>query len=476
MSRTAKDLFGATGVYHSNTVFESPSLNASYTPGITVINVDEDKAKSILNIPTSQMTGQLSAVDPADGDLLITHKSALEEDLKFYYLMMDENIKTMFDKTKLLNDDVLPLMFLELYQGNDAEAFGQAVLSLGKKMGVSPHWLMLVFFNESSLNPAVGKDGERKTAGLNQFTAETLANYSTDTLDDFAKRSGAEQIAVIEKMWGANTYNTFIDIPAYNFCPASLVKWPYNRIYLSSPNDSYENNKAFDLNNDGYVTVWDIRAYLLKKAYKDIPDKYTGYFYTEPAKLILSDQTKVTNSDSTVTTTTDIKTFVEDETLAPSTFLHKDDDINGPIVDSMHPAVAYKFARATNKAWSDSEKTRIVEGPRTREKQAQNVAAGVSWTSYSTHIYGLGGDVIDRVLAYVDNTNAIWDKIAKYYVAESLDNYVYRTSNKDRPHWQIANAASPLKKYEEAYNLKLFRDKPIWFKGDYELLDLTKIT
>lgn len=152
--------------------------------------------------------------------------------------------------------------------------FADKVKQIAQNIGTKPDYLMAVMYHESAgtlrsdiVNPYSG------AVGLIQFMPDT-AKWIGTTITDLKKMTNVQQLDYIEKYYskwkqaGAKfekPYKLFLT----TFYPASLVKgWANNKNYIfgKEKSDNWARtialqNKGFDLDKDGYISIKDYEKY-----------------------------------------------------------------------------------------------------------------------------------------------------------------------------------------------------------------------
>lgn len=147
------------------------------------------------------------------------------------------------------------------------EAFGKEVVVISDRLGILPHWLMVVMNNESGLN-SKAKNPTSSATGLIQFMAATAKGLGTTTTALY-NMSNVEQLKYVEKYLKtyADKINDVSDTYLAVFFPLAL----YKPERYEFPQWAVKANPIFDINKDGRLTKSEFRAYVNNKYSKYLP-------------------------------------------------------------------------------------------------------------------------------------------------------------------------------------------------------------
>ena len=161
-----------------------------------------------------------------------------------------------------------------VYENLVSTTFKSKVQQIASDLNMKPDWLMVVMYFETAktFSPKI-RNGS--AVGLIQFTpvaiAEMNRRYSLNiTTNYLASISAIDQLDFVRlyfKMYPYN-YQSVGDVYIATFNPANLGK-PDNYVLYSKGQGGYESNKALDFNNDGVITISDIKSKI-------------GSYYSEP--------------------------------------------------------------------------------------------------------------------------------------------------------------------------------------------------
>ena len=140
-------------------------------------------------------------------------------------------------------------------------AFISKVIDLCGRLGIDPQWLMIVMRFESAgtFLPNV-KNPNSSAVGLIQFTA-VGASAVGKTTAQLAAMSAVEQLDYVEKYLTpyrgrmTDLYQVYMAV----FAPTYIGRPDAQKVY-ASPSVSYTANRALDTNNDGVITVGEIKS------------------------------------------------------------------------------------------------------------------------------------------------------------------------------------------------------------------------
>ncbi len=164
-------------------------------------------------------------------------------------------------------------------KGENRAEFEKKLRNIADLIGVSPNWLMIMFYNESRINAqAVNKQkGDTETdaykraafraTGLMQFMPETAKGMGTTT-QKLYQMSAIEQLDYVYKYYKsfAGKLSCYTDLYMACFFPVAIGKpddWVLQTKDLSASKIATQ-NAGFDLNKDGKITVGEAKAAMLK--------------------------------------------------------------------------------------------------------------------------------------------------------------------------------------------------------------------
>ena len=141
--------------------------------------------------------------------------------------------------------------------------FVQKIMTISQNLGINPEYIMKVIAFETggSFNPAQRNGLGSGATGLLQFMPGTAINLSTST-SNLAKMSALAQLDYVQKYLEkrisiSGKLKTLSDVYLAVFSPAFIGR-PSTYVAYYKEEDAYKQNKIFDVNNDGKMTVGEI--------------------------------------------------------------------------------------------------------------------------------------------------------------------------------------------------------------------------
>lgn len=177
------------------------------------------------------------------------------------------------------------MIVYENYVTENRYAFVEKVIKISQNLGVNPNWLMSIMKSESGLNHRIVNS--IGCVGLIQFCGNTPAGLGTSA-QALVSMSNVEQLDYVEKFYlqaGKNKFKSFADLYLFAFYPLAIYQnKPDSFIIGSEQSDAYarlvtQQNKIFDVDNDGYVTVANFKKYIADK-YGDGSGSWSNYAVT----------------------------------------------------------------------------------------------------------------------------------------------------------------------------------------------------
>lgn len=158
-------------------------------------------------------------------------------------------------------------------------AFISKVIAVSNRLGINPNWLMIVMYFETrrTFSPSV-KNPNSTAVGLIQFTTAGASAIGT-TPAKLATKSAVDQLDDVEAYLSTykgkltDLYQLYLAV----FSPAYLGRPDAQAVY-KSPTQQYTANKKLDIDNDGIISVGEIKAVI--KQY--IPAGYEDVTPTDP--------------------------------------------------------------------------------------------------------------------------------------------------------------------------------------------------
>lgn len=138
--------------------------------------------------------------------------------------------------------------------------FINKVVVICSRLGLDPNWLMIVmrFETANTFSPSV-RNKDSGAVGLIQFTEKGISGLGV-TLAQLAAMTAVEQLDYVEKYLNpykgkmTDLYNNYLAV----FAPAYVGRPDTQKVY-ASPSSAYTANRALDTNNDGVITVGEIK-------------------------------------------------------------------------------------------------------------------------------------------------------------------------------------------------------------------------
>jgi len=140
------------------------------------------------------------------------------------------------------------------------------VRGIASKLSIPPEWLMVVMNSESQLNPKAVNDYGGAT-GLIQFMPSTAVGLGTSTTA-LKNMTATQQLDYVYKYYKpySSRITSYEDLYLITFYPIALGKketW----VFGSEVSNPYarkvaEQNKALDLNNSGYIALWEFKKWI----------------------------------------------------------------------------------------------------------------------------------------------------------------------------------------------------------------------
>ncbi len=169
----------------------------------------------------------------------------------------------------------MSLIYEEKVSSSIRKQFTDKVRSISSKLGIDPNWLMIVMNSESGISSTI--PNSIGCVGLIQFCPDTArGSYKTlggkrVNLNALKAMHPVTQLDYVYKYFYSYRYrmNSVFDLYLVAFYPAAIGKKD-SYVIGSKNGDAYarkvgSQNKALDMNKDGYVTVRDFKQFVAKK-------------------------------------------------------------------------------------------------------------------------------------------------------------------------------------------------------------------
>jgi hypothetical protein len=161
-------------------------------------------------------------------------------------------------------------------------AFIAKVITICNRLGIDPNWLMIVMrFESANTFSASVKNPNSEAYGLIQFTAVGISGLGV-TLDQLKAMDAVTQLDWVEKYLNpyrgkmTDLYGVYLAV----FAPAYIGRPDAQKVYVS-PSKQYTANKPLDTNNDGVITVGEIKQVISRY----IPAGYSAGSTTTDQKV-----------------------------------------------------------------------------------------------------------------------------------------------------------------------------------------------
>ncbi|GAB3970843.1 hypothetical protein GCM10028806_19610 [Spirosoma terrae] len=176
----------------------------------------------------------------------------------------------------------MALAYENLVPSSYRAGFLAKVQAISNRLQIDPNWLMIVIRFESAgtFSPSV-KNPYSEAYGLIQFTKVGVSGLGV-TLDQIKVMDAITQLDYVEKYLKPYTgrmtdlYSVYLAV----FAPVYIGRPDAQKVYVS-PSKEYTSNKALDTNNDGVITVGEIKAVISRY----IPAGYSAGSLTTDEKV-----------------------------------------------------------------------------------------------------------------------------------------------------------------------------------------------
>lgn len=141
--------------------------------------------------------------------------------------------------------------------------FLQKVRDISGRLGIRPEWLLSVMQNESGMNPAQRNLGGGAAMGLIQFMPDTARALGTTT-DALSRMTAVQQLDFVERFFAPNAgrFQSGADLYLNAFWPAAMGR---GDDYNIGGADVARQNRGFDLDRNGQITVGEFRRYYAQR-------------------------------------------------------------------------------------------------------------------------------------------------------------------------------------------------------------------
>lgn len=166
--------------------------------------------------------------------------------------------------------DINELVYNEYVQGSDRVAFLEKVIDVARRLGIPPNRLMGIMYIESARTFSASITNFMGCRGLTQFCGENIEKYlyGDRYYNRVAQLEAVYDYFTFWKRIYPNALDSLESMYMINFLPA-FTPWangPDNTVIEYLPQFPAwvlaRDNKGFDLNGDGKITLGEWRTYL----------------------------------------------------------------------------------------------------------------------------------------------------------------------------------------------------------------------
>lgn len=159
-----------------------------------------------------------------------------------------------------------------------SKAFKAKVIEIAGSLEVSPDYLMacMAFETGETFDPAIKNAAGSGATGLIQFMPSTARSLGTTT-EELESMSALEQLDYVEKYFKPyrGRLKTLEDVYMAILYPAAIGK-PASHALFKEGSIAYEQNKGFDGNRDGKITLAEISGKVRAKYEKGLKPEFMG--------------------------------------------------------------------------------------------------------------------------------------------------------------------------------------------------------
>jgi hypothetical protein len=157
-------------------------------------------------------------------------------------------------------------------------AFKNKVIKICTNLGIPPDYLMscMAFETGETFKPDIKNAAGSGAVGLIQFMPRTAKGLGTST-DSLSKMTAVKQLDYVEKYFHPkkSKLKTLEDVYMAILYPAAIGK-PSSHTLFSKNTATYDQNKGFDKNKDGKITLAEISGKVRSKYEKGLKQGYLG--------------------------------------------------------------------------------------------------------------------------------------------------------------------------------------------------------
>lgn len=166
-------------------------------------------------------------------------------------------------------DQSMSLPYEHLIPASQRAPFLEDLYALSSRLGIRAAWLMIVFYKESSVNPAA-VNPKSGASGLIQFIPSTAKGLGT-SVESIRKMSALDQLPWVEQYYQPfkGRMHSLWDVYLATFYPKAIGQ-PGEHVIARKGEKVYDWNKALDVNKNGLLSINDIKAWLMRY----LPDSF----------------------------------------------------------------------------------------------------------------------------------------------------------------------------------------------------------
>jgi peptidoglycan hydrolase-like protein with peptidoglycan-binding domain len=157
-------------------------------------------------------------------------------------------------------------------------AFKEKVIQICESLDLAPDYLMscMAFETGETFSPSIKNAAGSGATGLIQFMPTTAKGLGTST-EKLAKMTAVEQLDYVKKYFTPyrNKLKKLEDVYMAILYPAAVGK-PITHVLFSEGKKTYSQNKGFDANKDGKITLKEISVKVRQKYEKGLSKGYLG--------------------------------------------------------------------------------------------------------------------------------------------------------------------------------------------------------
>jgi len=172
-----------------------------------------------------------------------------------------------------------PVTSKKIAWGNKvSEAFKLKVIEISSDLDLAPDYLMscMAFETGETFSATIKNAAGSGAVGLIQFMPSTAKGLGT-SIEKLEKLSSIEQLQYVKSYFlpQKGKLNTLEDVYMAILYPAAVGK-PVGHVLFEEGKKTYEQNKGFDSNKDGKITLQEISAKVRQKYDRGLSQGYLG--------------------------------------------------------------------------------------------------------------------------------------------------------------------------------------------------------